>query len=119
MVPPVTTPSLRVLMISDVSPARPEGGGERMLWEQASRLAARGHEVRVLSRAHTAGADDQYVSVPGHHNTWNPWAYGSSSSMKIVLNPVTFAHPSMEGTMAFFPPTVVSSSTLPVKRLPI
>jgi glycosyltransferase involved in cell wall biosynthesis/SAM-dependent methyltransferase len=46
-------------MISDVSPARPEGGGERMLWEQASRLAARGHEVRVLSRAHSAGADDR------------------------------------------------------------
>lgn len=50
---------LRVLMISDVSPARPDGGGERMLWEQASRLAACGHEVRVLSRAHTAGADQR------------------------------------------------------------
>jgi len=55
----VTAPGRRlsVLMISDVSPARPEGGGERMLWEQASRLAACGHEVRVLSRAHSAGAD--------------------------------------------------------------
>ncbi len=50
---------LRVLMVSDVSPSRPEGGGERMLWEQASRLAARGHEVRVLSRAPTAGGDDR------------------------------------------------------------
>jgi glycosyltransferase involved in cell wall biosynthesis/SAM-dependent methyltransferase len=38
-------------MVSDVSPSRPLGGGERMLWEQARRLAARGHDVRVVSRA--------------------------------------------------------------------
>jgi len=43
--------ALRVLMVSDVSPAGPGGGAERMLWEQAWRLAARGHDVRVLSRA--------------------------------------------------------------------
>src|SRR5947208_928866 len=43
--------TLRVLMVSDVSPSRPAGGGERMLWEQARRLAARGHDVRVVSRA--------------------------------------------------------------------
>jgi glycosyltransferase involved in cell wall biosynthesis/SAM-dependent methyltransferase len=42
---------LRVLMLSDVSPSYPAGGGERMLWEQARRLAARGHDVRVVSRA--------------------------------------------------------------------
>jgi len=42
---------LRVLMVSDVSPSYPAGGGERMLWEQARRLAARGHDVRVVSRA--------------------------------------------------------------------
>ena len=42
---------LRVLMVSDVSPLRPLGGGERMLWEQARRLACRGHDVRVVSRA--------------------------------------------------------------------
>src|SRR5580765_8277678 len=42
---------LRVLMVSDVSPLRPLGGGERMLWEQACRLAGRGHDVRVVSRA--------------------------------------------------------------------
>ncbi len=41
---------LRVLMVSDVSPVVPEGGGERMLWEQAVRLAARGHEVRIVCR---------------------------------------------------------------------
>ena len=42
---------LRILMVSDVSPSRPLGGGERMLWEQARHLAARGHDVRVVSRA--------------------------------------------------------------------
>src|SRR5207249_1074080 len=42
---------LRVLMVADVSPSRPLGGGERMLWEQARHLAARGHDVRIVSRA--------------------------------------------------------------------
>ena len=43
--------ALRVLMVADVSPSQPIGGGERMLWEQARHLAARGHDVRVVSRA--------------------------------------------------------------------
>src|SRR5438874_2645804 len=38
-------------MVSDVSPSHPLGGSERMLWEQARRLAARGHDVRVVNRA--------------------------------------------------------------------
>src|SRR5262245_42106786 len=42
---------LRVLMVSDVSPSRPLGGGEGRLGEQARRLAARGHDVRIVSRA--------------------------------------------------------------------
>ncbi len=48
--------ALRVLMVADVSPARSGGGGERMLWEQASRLAARGWNVRVLCRSDQDGA---------------------------------------------------------------
>lgn len=48
--------ALRVLMVSDVSPLRPAGGAERMLWEQARRLAARGHDVRILCRSHPDGA---------------------------------------------------------------
>src|SRR5437899_6895142 len=43
-------------MVSDVSPSYPAGGGERMLWEQARRLAARGHDVRVVSRADSDAA---------------------------------------------------------------
>jgi len=46
---------LRVLMVADVSPLRPLGGGERMLWEQARRLVARGHDVRIISRADPRG----------------------------------------------------------------
>jgi glycosyltransferase involved in cell wall biosynthesis/SAM-dependent methyltransferase len=42
---------LRILMVSDVSPVHIKGGAERVLWEQASRLAKRGHQVRILSRS--------------------------------------------------------------------
>lgn len=41
---------LRILMVADVSPLEPHGGGSRVLREQSQRLAARGHEVTVLSR---------------------------------------------------------------------
>jgi glycosyltransferase involved in cell wall biosynthesis len=43
-------------MVSDVSPASILGGGERVLWEQASRLAKRGHAVHILSRCPAGGA---------------------------------------------------------------
>lgn len=52
------TRSLRILMVSDVSPARILGGAERVLWEQASRLAMRGHAVHVLSRCPAGGEAD-------------------------------------------------------------
>ncbi|HTO13366.1 MAG TPA: asparagine synthase (glutamine-hydrolyzing), partial [Candidatus Binatia bacterium] len=42
---------LRVLAVSDVSVLALEGGAERGLWEVTRRLAARGHAVRILSRA--------------------------------------------------------------------
>ncbi len=41
---------LRLLMVADVSPFEPHGGASRLLMEQSRRLAARGHEVTVLSR---------------------------------------------------------------------
>jgi glycosyltransferase involved in cell wall biosynthesis/SAM-dependent methyltransferase len=46
---------LRVLIVADVSPAAVVGGGERVIWEQACRLAARGHRVRVVARAPDGG----------------------------------------------------------------
>jgi glycosyltransferase involved in cell wall biosynthesis/SAM-dependent methyltransferase len=42
---------LRILTVCDVSPLSVEGGAERVLREQVRRLAARGHDVRVLGRA--------------------------------------------------------------------
>ena len=42
---------LRILKVADVSPVHIAGGAERVLWEQASRLAAGGCHVRILSRA--------------------------------------------------------------------
>ncbi len=49
------TSALRVLMMSDVSPVDIKGGAERVLWEQASRLAAVGHQVHLLSRSPADG----------------------------------------------------------------
>ncbi|HMH52711.1 MAG TPA: glycosyltransferase [Candidatus Acidoferrum sp.] len=49
------TAPLRVLIVADVSPAAVVGGGERVIWEQARRLAARGHRVRVIARQPEAG----------------------------------------------------------------
>ncbi len=49
------TSALRVLVVSDVSPSVISGGGERVLWEHAARLAKRGHEVRILSRSPEEG----------------------------------------------------------------
>ena len=49
------TAPLRVLIVADVSPAVVVGGGERVIWEQARRLAARGHRVRVVARQPQAG----------------------------------------------------------------
>src|SRR5256885_9144869 len=60
------TAKLRVLMVSDVSPSSPDGGGERMLWEHASRLAARGHDVRVLYRSPDGEAGPRLEREGGH-----------------------------------------------------
>lgn len=48
--------ALRIVMVSDASPLVMKGGAERVLWEEASRLANAGHEVRILSRSPRNGA---------------------------------------------------------------
>lgn len=45
------TGPLDVLVVTDAAPPAIAGGAERVLWEQATRLASRGHRVRVLGRA--------------------------------------------------------------------
>jgi glycosyltransferase involved in cell wall biosynthesis/SAM-dependent methyltransferase len=44
------TPPIRILMVSDVSPLTIRGGAERVLWEEARRLAQRGHRIRLACR---------------------------------------------------------------------
>src|SRR5206468_322339 len=65
---------LRVLMVSDVSTSPAEGGGTRMLWEQSSRLVARGHDVRVVCRAQPASdasvTERQGVRMLGFAALW-------------------------------------------------
>jgi len=50
--------ALRILAVSDVSPLVIRGGAERMLWEYASRLTARGHRVRIVSRSPDGAAPE-------------------------------------------------------------
>ena len=49
--------NLNILMVADVSIADVIGGAERVLFEQSTRLAQRGHNVHILTRR-----------LPGHDN---------------------------------------------------
>jgi len=44
------TRKLNILFVSDVSIAKVIGGTERVLFEQSTRLAQRGHKVHILTR---------------------------------------------------------------------
>ena len=51
---------MKILFVSDVSIQNVIGGAERVLYEQTTRLAARGHDVHILTRrlpAHQLGDD--------------------------------------------------------------
>src|SRR5262249_34591754 len=60
---------VRIVVVSDVSPVRLLGGAERVLWEQTSRLSARKHVVRVISRTPEGGGPGDMVhgGVAVHH----------------------------------------------------
>lgn len=49
---------MKILFVSDVSIQDVVGGAERVLYEQTTRLAARGHEVQVLTRKLPAHPSD-------------------------------------------------------------
>jgi glycosyltransferase involved in cell wall biosynthesis/SAM-dependent methyltransferase len=75
--------ALRVLVVADVWPAVVVGGSERVIWEQARRLAARGHRVRIVARAPAEGGaevvDREGVAVrpyaASRHPAWRfVWA---------------------------------------------
>jgi len=52
---------VRILVVADVSPVVVRGGGERVLWEQATRLHRAGHRVRIVSRTPEGERDGALV----------------------------------------------------------
>ena len=60
---------MKIVVVSDVSPVQLLGGGERVLWEQTSRLCARKHVVKVVSRTPDGGVPGDLVhdGVAVHH----------------------------------------------------
>jgi glycosyltransferase involved in cell wall biosynthesis len=62
---------VKILFVAEVSIARVIGGAERVLREQALGLAARGHTVRVLTRAGTQDRES-WVAVEGVEETRYP-----------------------------------------------
>jgi glycosyltransferase involved in cell wall biosynthesis len=72
---------LKILLIADVSIASVIGGAERVLFEQSTRLARRGHDVHILTRRlkqHEKG----YALIQGV----NEWRYHADKQK----NPVSF-----------------------------
>lgn len=79
---------MRVLVVSDVSPVVVLGGGERALWENASGLAGRGHDVRIVSRAPTGqpAATLVHRGVPVRHFAIDRRALASFVRTSIVAS---------------------------------
>jgi glycosyltransferase involved in cell wall biosynthesis len=70
---------LRILFASDVTIQNIEGGANRVLYEQATGLAARGHEVLVLTREIPGGPSEIRIGSVREHrypvNRKNPVAF--------------------------------------------
>ena len=52
---------MKILFVSDVSIQDVIGGAERVLFEQTTRLAARGHDVHILTRSLPSHQSDDDV----------------------------------------------------------
>lgn len=74
---------LRIVTVADVSSLRVTGGGGRVLWEQAVRLAGRGHRVTVVSRA-----EDTAVSVDRQGVSVREFAVDRRSASRFILSSV-------------------------------
>jgi len=76
-----------ILLVSDVSIARVMGGAERVLYEQSTRLAAKGHRVHVLTRR-----------LPGHRTAGETihgvveWRYPVNSKNALSFIATTFTN---------------------------
>ena len=88
------------------------GGGERL--GGRGRAGADGVELRDRLGRECAG----HVVAFWCQN-WNPEGNGSLGSSVYCAVPVTQARPVIVGTTAGLPPTSVSATSLPTKRLPM
>lgn len=71
---------MNILFVSDVSIQDVIGGAERVLYEQTTRLAARGHDVHILTRRLPAHQSDRAII----HNV-KEWRYPVNQN-----NPISF-----------------------------
>jgi glycosyltransferase involved in cell wall biosynthesis len=96
---------LRIVIVADVSPLHMEGGAERVLWEQASRLARRGHRVRVLSRAPARDAVQADLAHEGV--TVRHFAVNGGPGLRFLLDSVRGARRALRAALAEEPADVV------------
>jgi len=89
--------ALRILMVSDVSPMRIEGGAERVLWEQASRLVKRGHRVSIVSRR---PAKDVAENVEREGVRIRHYPADGRSSLRFLLSSILEARRAVEQALA-------------------
>lgn len=84
---------MKILLIADVSIAKVIGGGERVLFEQSTRLARRGHDVHILTRRLKQHKRSHAV-IRGV----NEWRYNSD----IQNNPVSFLMKTYQNSRKLF-----------------
>jgi glycosyltransferase involved in cell wall biosynthesis len=77
---------LNLLLVSDVSFSNVVGGSERVLFEQASRLAERGHNVHILTRllnTHLEIVDQKYDV-----HEWRYFVGSADRPVRFILNTI-------------------------------
>jgi len=79
--------TLNILFVADVSIHNIIGGAERVLWEQTTRLARRGHQVHILTRRLPTHAADH-----GHIHNVQEWRYDVNNSNDITFLVSSITH---------------------------
>jgi glycosyltransferase involved in cell wall biosynthesis len=95
---------VNILMLAEVSIAQVTSGGERVLWEQARGLAARGHVVRVLTRMGAAG-DPERIAIGGVTET--RYAVDRRSAVAFLYSSVQNARRTLESLVRESQPDVL------------
>ena len=90
---------LNILFVADVSAAAVIGGAERVLYEQSSRLAQRGHRVHILTRRRPEHATD--LQIIGGAHEWR-YAIDPRNSISYLLSTLVNARRLFESLHAQF-----------------